>query len=62
MPIRPCPTCANQTPRELDSLSKVAYVYYYRCEPCGHVWTLPKDNPDAPTRTVTPGRLPPQVT
>ena len=26
----------------------MALVSYYRCEPCGHVWTVPKNTPDGP--------------
>jgi hypothetical protein len=26
----------------------------YRCSDCGHVWNVPKDNPDDPPRHVTP--------
>jgi hypothetical protein len=27
---------------------------YCRCGDCGHVWNVPKDNPDDPPRHVTP--------
>jgi hypothetical protein len=37
-------------------VSKDAEVNYYRCGDCGHVWNVPKDNPDDPPRHVT--RLP----
>ncbi len=42
MPIQPCPKCQRPTARLLTGVSHQADVNYYRCEPCGHVWTLPK--------------------
>ena len=56
MPVRPCPNCASATARELESISKDAYAFYYRCPECGHVWTVPKVNPHAPSHTVVQGR------
>jgi hypothetical protein len=53
MPIRPCPKCHSTTPRFLEDTSKEAFVWYYRCQSCGHVWIVPKDNPDGPIRDVT---------
>jgi uncharacterized Zn finger protein len=53
MPIRPCPQCKAQTPRLLDKTSDGASVWYYRCEKCGHVWTVPKWDPDGPISHVT---------
>ena len=41
MPIRPCPTCGNLTPRMLDT-SQIALVDYYRCENCSTVFHKPK--------------------
>ena len=36
-------------------------VDYYRCDPCGHVWTHRKDDPNAPPVPVTtpPVTIPP---
>ena len=53
MPIRPCPECHTETPRVLDGESRDAYVRYYRCEKCGHVWSIAKSNPDGPIHHVT---------
>ena len=36
MPIRPCPTCANSTPRWLERTVPSAFVNYYRCDKCGN--------------------------
>jgi uncharacterized Zn finger protein len=38
----PCPNCASDTGRWLEGSSKDAYVDYYRCGECGHVWNTPK--------------------
>jgi len=43
MPFRPCPNCAAHSPRLLESASKDAFVWYVRCEACGHVWSVSKD-------------------
>jgi len=53
MPIRPCPQCQTQTARVLDAASALAHVWYYRCDACGHVWNVPKTNPDGPIVHVT---------
>lgn len=53
MPIQPCPSCKNQTPRWLEASSKDAYVNYYRCDVCGHIWTLSKDDPTV-VKHITP--------
>jgi hypothetical protein len=58
MPIRPCPTCNRPTLRVLAGPSAFAYVNYYRCETCGHVWHTPKDDPNAEPTTVMQGRSP----
>jgi hypothetical protein len=54
MPIRPCPLCGEQTPRLLESASAHAWVNYYSCGQCKHVWNIPKDKPDGPIQHVTP--------
>ena len=53
MPIRPCPECDKLTIRWLEASSRDAHVNYYRCDGCGHVWTLPKSQPDAAPTAVT---------
>jgi DNA-directed RNA polymerase subunit M/transcription elongation factor TFIIS len=53
MPIRPCPVCEQPTVRWLEESSKWAHVNYYRCEKCGNVWTVSKDDPEAPIRVIT---------
>jgi hypothetical protein len=53
MPIQPCPHCETQTPRGLESISKGAWVNYYRCLSCGHVWTMPKDGTPVKLKDVT---------
>jgi hypothetical protein len=37
----------------LESASEHAHVWYYRCDKCGHVWNVPKNDPTAPPRPVT---------
>jgi uncharacterized Zn finger protein len=58
MPIRPCPVCEHDTTRSLDEISKDARVWYYRCMHCGNVWTVPKDDPDAPSRIISGTKRP----
>jgi uncharacterized Zn finger protein len=53
VPLKPCPICRHEAPRMLDAPSKVATVTYYRCNPCGHVWHIPKNDPDGPIVVVT---------
>ena len=52
MPICSCPNC-QKVGRLLEYTSTLAYVYYYRCDSCGHVWTLDRNNPNAPPKPVT---------
>jgi hypothetical protein len=54
--IQTCPTCGRPAPRLLDSISREAYVNYYRCE-CGTVFNKPKDA-DGPIRVVSSGPVP----
>jgi hypothetical protein len=54
MPNGCCPICGGIFVRWLEELSKSAYVIYYRCETCAHVWNVPKDDPDAAPHHVTP--------
>ena len=51
MPKRLCPTCQLRG-RLLPDSSTGARVEYYRCDSCGTVWALNKDNPLAPVRIV----------
>ena len=53
MPIRPCPNCADMTARVLSGTSADAYVWYYRCQACGHVWTIDKHD-ESRVAHVTP--------
>jgi len=37
----------------LESLTQIAEAIYYRCDQCGHVFYVPKRDPDAPAVVVT---------
>jgi uncharacterized Zn finger protein len=37
-----CPSCSVNRGRWLEGSSKDAYVDYFRCDSCGHVWNIPK--------------------
>ena len=50
--IRPCPKC-DGPPRLLEAASHESPVYFYRCTACGHVWTVPKRDPEGPIGHVT---------
>ena len=39
--------------RLLEHTSQDAFVEYYRCHECGHVWTHEKANPNSPPKPVT---------
>jgi len=52
--IQPCGECRSLAIRWLDSVSRDAQVNYYRCERCGHVWTLPKGETDVVATGITP--------
>src|SRR5262245_15802058 len=55
MPHPACPACLSTRVRWLAETSKRTYVdYYYRCGDCGHVWSVPKNNPDAKPRHMKP--------
>ncbi|MEP7305976.1 MAG: hypothetical protein ABJA98_10705 [Acidobacteriota bacterium] len=51
--IQPCAECRSLAIRWLDSRSQDAHVNYYRCERCGHVWTLPKGETDLLPTNIT---------
>lgn len=38
-----CPVCQCDAARNLEDISKVAVVTYWRCDRCGHVWTVSRD-------------------
>ena len=52
MPIYLCPNCARKG-NSLTDTSTYAAVNYFRCNACGHVWTLSKTDPHAPPSAVT---------
>ena len=52
MPHRVCPKCLHDG-RLLEATSEAAWVAYYRCDNCGHVWTHEKARPDSPPKDVT---------
>jgi uncharacterized Zn finger protein len=47
-----CPSCQN-TGRFLEASSSHAYVEYYRCDLCGHVWHYAKHDPNARAISIT---------
>jgi len=55
MPTLSCPNCGTPTPRQLDAPSEWASVKYYRCDKCGHVWTVSRDGKEV-VEHVTPLR------
>jgi len=57
MPTQPCLACQSLAVRWLETVSGEAHVNYYRCERCGHVWTLPKGQGDAAPTAITTTRL-----
>lgn len=59
MPIRPCPSCGNMTPRELSDQSPDNIVWYYRCDRCGQAWSIQKHDPGARQETIFPRDRPP---
>jgi uncharacterized Zn finger protein len=48
-----CGVCHGQSVQHLDALSHRAYVDYYRCPDCGHVWTAPKAGTPGELRDIT---------
>jgi len=49
---RICPQC-ERPGRLLEAASQDAWVIYYRCDACGHVWAYDKQNVNSPRRDVT---------
>jgi rubrerythrin len=52
MSHRRCPKCPRMG-ELLDEASRDAYVDYYRCPMCGHVWAHQKGDVDTPPKDVT---------
>ncbi len=52
MPHRLCSQC-QRPGRLLEASSQDAWVMYYRCDACGHVWSQDKMDLNAPPRDVT---------
>ena len=52
-----CPCGHPGPPTFLEWTSSVAHVDYYRCDECGHVWTVAKNAPDGQMRDVTERRV-----
>ena len=48
-----CPHCDERMGRWLEETSRDTYVNYYRCDACGHVWNVSKDDPYAQPVDVT---------
>ena len=53
LPARLCPECQRVTLRHLPASSEGAKVDYYRCDDCGHVWSVRKSRPNLPPAPVT---------
>jgi hypothetical protein len=58
MPTLPCPLSQNPTPRTIDATTAISHVNYYRCDVCGTVWHVAKDDPFGPIQIVAKGVLP----
>ena len=56
MPTHQCPKCPQTALRYLPINSQQSYFNYYRCDGCGHVFTVAKSDPDAPLDQITAGR------
>jgi hypothetical protein len=52
MPTLHCPNCRTLVSR-IQQTGNYAYVNYYRCQACGHFWTVKKTDPSVVTH-VTP--------
>jgi len=37
-----CAACRSTNTKILESISTPSWSWYFRCEACGNVWTLPK--------------------
>lgn len=52
MSHRKCPQC-ERLGHLLEAASQDAWVMYYRCDACGHVWAYDKNDDNSPRRDVT---------
>jgi len=59
MPVQPCPACGQPTPRHLDASSEDAWVHYYSCSSCHHIWTVDNTNPAKVTHVTPWKKMPP---
>jgi DNA-directed RNA polymerase subunit RPC12/RpoP len=48
-----CSACGADTPRRLDGTSADKTCWYWRCDHCGHLWTVSKTD-DSDIRQITP--------
>ena len=49
----PCPACGQHAPLQLHERSEGAFVKYYRCASCNHIWTVSKRDESKVTH-ITP--------
>jgi predicted RNA-binding Zn-ribbon protein involved in translation (DUF1610 family) len=54
MPRSRCPACGSILSLWLEQLSSHLQLDYYRCESCGHVWNVAKEDPAATPPPVPP--------
>jgi len=55
----PCPQCTRTESRQLEGVPTLPAVAYYRCDGCGHVWSVDRTDPKKPvTRAVTDAEQP----
>ena len=50
----PCPNCTASASDWLRRLSRDAYVNYFQCKTCRHVWLVPKPGVPGEPCDVTP--------
>jgi hypothetical protein len=51
-----CPRCFDADVRELTHTNMIAWVWYFRCDTCGHVWNFPKPRLTQPSPQTEPAR------
>ena len=56
MPSPTCPKC-HRVGRHLIASSENSVVDYYRCDSCGHVWTLDRQGVRRDVMIVVPKRV-----
>jgi len=54
-----CPACGANTLRRFDGISANTDVWYWRCDQCGHIWTVSKTD-ETDIEHISP--LPPKKT